>query len=79
MCSSDLPDPGMFCPSVPVQIPTIETKDFCIGLNLAGDRQENRFPQGCDGLVAELNDTVEKLSQDIKNLKVIFIDRKSVV
>lgn len=76
-----IPDPGMFVPPSPIELPGIGEDEFKLGLNWAGDRAHHRFP---DPWQTTRNAVIEALCQAILRLfdtlgggKLIFIPHLS--
>lgn len=70
------PDPAIFAPRIPLEIPALSDNPFTIGLNWAGDAQEKRFKDNTEALVtitsvaALIKSLAEKTGQ---NAKILYI------
>ncbi|KKN90093.1 hypothetical protein LCGC14_0232060 [marine sediment metagenome] len=70
-----IPDPAMFCPSHPVTLPNITQDSFCIGLNLAGDRLDQRFPPMGDyfAVIEKLCSSLSVFSRSKSDVRLFYI------
>jgi polysaccharide pyruvyl transferase WcaK-like protein len=75
---SVIPDAAMFCDSIKIALPGIEPDDFCIGLNWAGDREDQRFPnKDKSKVIKELCNNLLRFSRQYKQVKVVMIPHVS--